>query len=107
MLNRTWIPGEAMSVSTTPTRCPRIAINAARLAVVLDLPVPPRNEWTEMILDMMGSLVLVCSRRLDRPKLLDPIASACRRLSETVRLKQYTTSCPPCQRTVGLAVTVG
>ena len=44
------MPGDWISVSTTPTRLPASAYNAARLALRLDLPVPPRNEWTEMIL---------------------------------------------------------
>src|SRR6266545_3734783 len=38
-----------MSVSTTPIRCPPAASSVATLAVMFDLPVPPRNEWTEMI----------------------------------------------------------
>jgi hypothetical protein len=38
-----------MSVSMTPTRWPLRATSTAKLAVVLDLPVPPRNEWVEMI----------------------------------------------------------
>src|SRR6476660_6072455 len=42
-----------MSVSTTPTRLPLMASNVARLAVRLDLPVPPRYEWTEMILAIL------------------------------------------------------
>src|SRR5262245_30590570 len=45
--NRTWIPGDWMSASITPTRAPPTASAAARLAVVFDLPVPPRNEWTD------------------------------------------------------------
>ena len=36
-----------MSVSTTATLLPARASWAATLAVVLDLPVPPRNEWIE------------------------------------------------------------
>src|SRR5688572_4932082 len=44
-----WIPGDWMSVSTMPTRLPVRAIATARFAVVFDLPVPPRNEWIEMI----------------------------------------------------------
>src|SRR5262245_9563394 len=48
--NRTWIPGDWMSLSTTATRCCILASITARFAVVLDLPVPPRNEWTEMTL---------------------------------------------------------
>src|SRR5689334_9785449 len=39
------MPGDWMSVSITPTRLPPAASRAARLAVVLDLPVPPRKEW--------------------------------------------------------------
>ena len=39
-----------MSVSMTPTRFPARATSTARLAVVFDLPVPPRNEWVEIIL---------------------------------------------------------
>ena len=38
------MPGDWMSVSTTPTRRPRIAASTATFAVVFDLPVPPRNE---------------------------------------------------------------
>src|SRR6266511_1003281 len=38
-----------MSVSTTPIRCPPAASSVATLAVMFDLPVPPRYEWTEMI----------------------------------------------------------
>ena len=34
----------------TPTRFPARATSTARLAVVFDLPVPPRNECVEMIL---------------------------------------------------------
>src|SRR5690606_34216014 len=41
------MPGEARSVSTTPTDRPREASWAARLAVRLDLPEPPRKEWTD------------------------------------------------------------
>ena len=44
-----------MSVSITPTRWPSLASWAATLAEMFDLPVPPRNEWTETILDMMLS----------------------------------------------------
>ena len=40
----TWMPGDWMSVSMTPTRWPARATSTARLAVVFDLPVPPRNE---------------------------------------------------------------
>jgi hypothetical protein len=36
------MPGDWISVSTTPTRLPRIASKVARLAVVFDFPVPPR-----------------------------------------------------------------
>src|SRR5262245_39169144 len=43
------MPGDWMSVSTTPTRLPWRATAATRFAVRFDLPVPPRNEWTEMI----------------------------------------------------------
>src|SRR5205814_1626054 len=50
--NSVWIPGDWMSVSTTPTRWPSAASSAATLAAAFDLPVPPRNEWTEMILDI-------------------------------------------------------
>src|SRR5262245_32074409 len=39
-----------MSVSTTPTRRPPRARRVARLALRFDFPVPPRKEWTEMIL---------------------------------------------------------
>ena len=45
----TWMPGDWMSVSMTPTRLPARATSTARLAVVFDLPVPPRKEWVEMI----------------------------------------------------------
>jgi hypothetical protein len=54
--NNTWIPGDWMSVSTTPTRFPWHASSAARLAVKLDLPVPPRNEWTATIVARLGLL---------------------------------------------------
>src|SRR5574341_2097302 len=50
------MPGDWMSVSTTPTRCPAIATCEATLAVVFDLPVPPRKEWIETILVMMPVL---------------------------------------------------
>jgi len=43
------MPGDWISVSTTPTRRPSPARSAARLAVVFDFPVPPRYEWIEMI----------------------------------------------------------
>src|SRR5437763_8484690 len=43
------MPGDWMSVSITPTRAPWRATATARLAVTLDLPVPPRNEWTDTI----------------------------------------------------------
>jgi hypothetical protein len=43
------MPGDWMSVSTTPTRRPSPASSAARLAVVFDFPVPPRYEWIETI----------------------------------------------------------
>src|SRR5436309_183818 len=49
------MPGDWMSVSTTATRLPCSASAVARLAEMFDLPVPPRKEWTEMILDMAGS----------------------------------------------------
>jgi len=52
---RIWIPGDWMSVSTTPTRRPSAASSAARLAVVFDVPVPPRYEWTEMIYGIRAS----------------------------------------------------
>src|SRR5438477_5170506 len=45
-----------MSVSTTPTRWPSAASSVATLAAVFDLPVPPRNEWTEMIVDIVPLL---------------------------------------------------
>ncbi len=41
------MPGDWMSASMTPTRRPSAARQAARFAVVLDLPVPPRNECTD------------------------------------------------------------
>ena len=41
-----------MSVSMIPTRWPRLAVVTATLAVMLDFPVPPRNEWIGTILDM-------------------------------------------------------
>src|SRR5919109_2955438 len=44
-----WIPGDWMSVSTMPIRLPMRASETARLAVVFDLPVPPRKEWIEMM----------------------------------------------------------
>src|SRR5579885_744670 len=44
------MPGDWMSASTMPTRRPCRAKVAARFAVVFDLPVPPRKEWTETIL---------------------------------------------------------
>src|SRR6266487_3796893 len=46
------MPGDWMSVSTTPTRWPSAASRVATLAAAFDLPVPPRNEWTEMTLDI-------------------------------------------------------
>src|SRR5207247_1335876 len=46
------MPGDWMSVSTTPTRWPAAASRVATLAAAFDLPVPPRNEWTEMTLDI-------------------------------------------------------
>src|SRR5919197_5561931 len=51
-----WIPGDWISVSTTPTRWPSAASSAATLATVFDLPVPPRNEWTEITLDTVPLL---------------------------------------------------
>src|SRR6516165_5464277 len=39
-----------MSVSIMPTRQPARATSTARFAVVLDFPVPPRNECVEIIL---------------------------------------------------------
>jgi len=36
---------------TPPLCCSKTAM----LAVVFDLPVPPRNEWIEMILDMISA----------------------------------------------------
>src|SRR3989304_2896362 len=47
------MPGDWMSVSTIPTLWPSAASRVARLAAVLDLPVPPRKEWTEMIFDII------------------------------------------------------
>src|SRR5512133_861819 len=49
-----------MSVSIIPTRTPSAASRAVTLAVVLDLPVPPRNEWMETIFDIY--LLLLCPR---------------------------------------------
>src|SRR5436190_19327453 len=43
-----WTPGDWMSRSTTATVRPCCASSVATLAVVFDLPVPPRNEWTEI-----------------------------------------------------------
>ena len=57
------MPGDWMSVSITPTRSPEQANSAARLAVVLDFPVPPRNEWTEMILDKQSPLTAASGAR--------------------------------------------
>src|SRR6266849_2319689 len=51
----TWIPGDWISVSIMPMRRPSAASKTAMLAVMFDLPVPPRNEWSEMIL-LMASL---------------------------------------------------
>src|SRR5215469_8144180 len=48
-----------MSVSTTPTSWPSAANNVATLAAAFDLPVPPRNEWTEMILDIVPLLCIL------------------------------------------------
>ena len=48
------MPGERISVSMTPTRNPELASSAARLAVVVDLPVPSLNEWTDTIFDNEG-----------------------------------------------------
>jgi hypothetical protein len=65
------MPGDCMSVSITPTRCPSAANRAAMFAVLLDLPVPPRNEWIEMIVAMnflqyeTGSVFLVMKGRMD------------------------------------------
>jgi hypothetical protein len=52
------MPGELMSVSTTPTRRPSLASWDDTLAEMLDFPVPPRKEWMDMILDMCSLLVL-------------------------------------------------
>ena len=52
----TWMPGDWMSVSMTPTRLPARATRTERLAVVFDFPVPPRKEWVEMILGKCCSL---------------------------------------------------
>src|SRR5215208_2549255 len=49
-----------MSASTTPMRRPSAASSAAMLAVVFDLPVPPRKECMAMILDMFGLSRLGC-----------------------------------------------
>src|SRR3954447_8395843 len=43
----TWIPGDWMSRSTTAMFLPSAARSVATFALVFDLPVPPRNEWTE------------------------------------------------------------
>jgi hypothetical protein len=48
----TWMPGDWMSVSTTPIRWPAAASSVATLAAMFDLPVPPRKEWIEMIFAM-------------------------------------------------------
>src|SRR3954447_3108000 len=37
-----------------PTRLPCCASRTATLAVIFDLPVPPRNEWVEMIFVMVA-----------------------------------------------------
>ena len=46
------MPGDCISVSTTPMRFPMRAKRAARFAVAFDFPVPPRKECTDMILAM-------------------------------------------------------
>src|SRR4029450_8958561 len=51
------MPGDCTSVSTTPTRRPWAAASVATFAVILDFPVPPRNEWTETILATVSSLL--------------------------------------------------
>src|ERR687898_315758 len=58
------MPGDWTSVSTTPMRGPSAASSVATLAVVFDLPVPPRNEWMAMILDMVGPLSVRRGRML-------------------------------------------
>ena len=45
------MPGDWMSASITPTRLPDWASKAATLAVVFDLPVPPRKLWMETMVD--------------------------------------------------------
>src|SRR3712207_1884752 len=54
--NSTWMPGDWMSASMTPTRLPDAASSAATFAVVFDFPVPPRKLWTEMIVATSGVL---------------------------------------------------
>src|ERR687885_729011 len=69
---RTWMPGDWISVSITPTRRPAAASSAATFAAVLDLPVPPRNEWMAMVAPMEPPLAgarLGCLRH---------VASLCR-----------------------------
>src|SRR5262249_39483151 len=63
------MPGDWISVSTTPTRRPCAASSVVTFAVVLDFPVPPRNEWIDTtcaILSSPGLRVLGELRRLRR-----------------------------------------
>src|SRR5436853_5582440 len=59
----TWTPGDWMSRSTTATVLPSRASSVATFAVVFDLPVPPRNEWTEITVAIRATLLGVEPQR--------------------------------------------
>src|SRR5262249_38001682 len=63
------MPGDWIWVSASLTRRPCASSSVVRFAVVLDFPVPPRNEWIDTIcaiLSSPGLLVLGELRRLRR-----------------------------------------
>ena len=69
---RTWMPGRLdVGVDRRRPACPAAASRAATLAVVFDLPVPPRKEWTAIRMAMASSARPM--RLVGRdPQLVDP-----------------------------------
>ena len=57
--------GAAYVKSMMPTRYPARATSTARFAVVLDFPVPPRNECVEMIFDKVCCSLLSANHVLE------------------------------------------
>jgi hypothetical protein len=58
------MPGDGLSVSTMPTRAPRLASTAAALAAMFGLPVPPQNESTDTVLGIPSAPFLSYLQRV-------------------------------------------